>query len=78
MAAPPSAWRDRLKPHVPKLVETTHDHAYGDVWERPQPSTREEVAEASAYPAMAAGWPAAMTASQVAVDVFDDQDRARS
>lgn len=110
MAAPPSARRDRLKPHFPKLVEMTNAYVYGDVWERPQLSkrdrslvtiaalaalgwedqlethiarglgnglTREEVAEAITHLAMYAGWPAAMTASHVAVDVFDDQDKAK-
>ena len=41
MAAPPSARRDRLKPHFPKLVEMTNAYVYGDVWERKQLSKRD-------------------------------------
>jgi 4-carboxymuconolactone decarboxylase len=41
MAAPPSARRDRINPHFPKLVEMTHSYVYGDVWERPQLSKRD-------------------------------------
>ncbi len=41
MAAPPSARRDRIKPHFPKLEEMTHSYVYGDVWERPQLSKRD-------------------------------------
>jgi 4-carboxymuconolactone decarboxylase len=107
MAAPPSARRDRLKPHFPKLVEMTHSYVYGDVWERPQLSkrdrsmvtiaalvalgwkeqleshigrglanglSREEVAEIITHLSMYAGWPAAMTSSHVAVDVFEAED----
>jgi len=108
MAAPPSARRDRLKPHFPKLVEMTNSYVYGDLWEREQLSkrersivtiaaltalgwedqlqshiarglanglTREEVTEIITHLAMYAGWPAAMTASHVAVDVFDAEDQ---
>ncbi len=107
MAAPPSARRDRLKPHFPKLVEMTHEYVYGDVWERKELSkrersivtisalvalgwkeqleghiarglgnglSREEVTEIITHLALYAGWPAAMTASHVAVDVFDAAD----
>jgi 4-carboxymuconolactone decarboxylase len=110
MAAPPSARRDRIKPHFPKLVEMTNNYVYGDLWERPQLSkrdrslvtiaalvalgwedqlnsligrglgnglTREEIAEIITHLSMYAGWPAAMTASHVAVDVFDEQDKAK-
>ena len=41
MAAPPSARRDRIKPHFPKLVEMTGTYVYGDLWERPQLSKRD-------------------------------------
>lgn len=41
MAAPPSARRDRIVPHFPKLVEMTNEYVYGDVWERPQLSKRD-------------------------------------
>ena len=108
MAAPPSARRDRLKPHFPKLVEMTNSYVYGDLWEREQLSkrersivtiaaltalgwedqlqshvarglanglTREEVTEIITHLSMYAGWPAAMTASHVAVDVFDAEDQ---
>jgi 4-carboxymuconolactone decarboxylase len=110
MAAPPSARRDRLKPHFPKLVQMTNDYAYADVWERPELSkrdrslitvaaltalgwqeqlsthigralgngvTREEIAEAITHLAIYAGWPAAMTASHIAIDVFEEQDKAK-
>jgi 4-carboxymuconolactone decarboxylase len=110
MAAPPSARRDRIKPHFPKLVEMTNTYVYGDLWERPELSkrdrslvtnaalvalgwedqlnshigrglgnglTREEIAEIITHLSMYAGWPAAMTASHVAVDVFDEQDKAK-
>jgi 4-carboxymuconolactone decarboxylase len=108
MAAPPSARRDRLKPHFPKLVEMTSTYVYGDLWERPQLSkrdrslvtiaaltalgwteqleshigrglgnglSREEVAEIITHLSMYAGWPAAMTASHVATDVFEAEDK---
>jgi 4-carboxymuconolactone decarboxylase len=39
--APPSAARDRIKPHFPKLVEYTNDVVFGDVWERPALSKRD-------------------------------------
>jgi 4-carboxymuconolactone decarboxylase len=106
MAAPPSARRDRIKPHFGKLVEMTNEYVYGDVWERPQLSkrdrslvtiaalvalgwedqlnshigrglgnglTQEEIAEIITHLSMYAGWPAAMTASHVAVDVFESK-----
>lgn len=102
--APPSADRNRLQPHFPKLVADTNDIIYGDVWERPGLSkrdrslitvaalvasyrpmqlkthvkraldngvTREEIAEMITHLAYYAGWPAAMTAAQGAVDVYD-------
>lgn len=107
MPAPPSARRDRINPHFPKLVGMTHEYVYGDVWERPELSKRdrsmvtiaalvalgwkeqleshigrglanglsqEEISEIITHLAMYAGWPAAMTASHVAVDVFDAAD----
>src|SRR5690349_19386166 len=110
MAAPPSARRDRIKPHFPKLEEMTHQYVYGDLWERKQLSkrersivtiaalvalgwedqlkshigrglgnglSREEVAEIITHLSMYAGWPAAMTASHVAVDVFEEQDKKK-
>ena len=36
-----SARRDRLKPHVPKLVEYTSTVIYGDLWERTALSKRD-------------------------------------
>jgi 4-carboxymuconolactone decarboxylase len=110
MAAPPSARRDRINPHFPKLVEMTHQYVYGDLWERPELSkrdrslvtiaalvalgwqdqlnshigrgltnglAREEIAEIITHLSMYAGWPAAMTASHVAVDVFEAADKAK-
>ncbi len=110
MAAPPSARRERINPHFPKLVEMTHQYVYGDLWERKELSkrersivtiaalvalgwedqlkshigrglgnglSREEVAEIITHLSMYAGWPAAMTASHVAVDVFEEQDAAK-
>ncbi len=110
MAAPPSARRDRINPHFPKLVEMTHSYVYGDLWEREQLSkrersivtiaalvalgwedqlkshigrglgnglSREEVAEIITHLSMYAGWPAAMTASHVAVDVFEAEDKRK-
>lgn len=111
MAAPPSARRDRLNPHFPKLVEMTNSHVYGDVWERKQLSkrdrsmvtiaalvalgwkeqveshiarglgnglSRDEIAEIITHLSLYAGWPAAMTASHVAVDVFEAEDARKS
>jgi 4-carboxymuconolactone decarboxylase len=40
-AAPASARRDRLKPHVPALVDYTSSVIYGDVWERKDLSKRD-------------------------------------
>jgi 4-carboxymuconolactone decarboxylase len=40
-AAPASARRDRLKPHVPALVDYTSSVIYGDVWERKALSKRD-------------------------------------
>ena len=110
MAAPPSARRDRINPHFPKLVEMTHSYVYGDLWERKQLSkrdrsvvtiaalvalgwedqlkshiarglgnglSREEIAEIITHLSMYAGWPAAMTASHVAVDVFEAEDKRK-
>jgi 4-carboxymuconolactone decarboxylase len=101
MAAPPSARRDRINPHFPKLVEMTHQYVYGDLWERPELSKRDrslvtiaalvalgwqdqlnshigrEIAEIITHLSMYAGWPAAMTASHVAVDVFEAADKAK-
>jgi 4-carboxymuconolactone decarboxylase len=110
MAAPPSARRDRLKPHFPKLVEMTNAYVYDDVWERKQLSkrdrsivtiaalvalgwkeqleshiarglanglSREEVAEIITHLSMYSGWPSAMTASHVAVDVFEAEDKGK-
>ncbi len=104
--APPSAQRDRIKPHFPDLVRYTNDVIYGDLWERPGLSkrdrslitvaalvathrpvqlkthirralgngvTREEIAEIVTHMAFYAGWPAAMTAAQGAVDVYDGE-----
>jgi 4-carboxymuconolactone decarboxylase len=39
--APPSAARDRIKPHFPALVDYTNDVIYGDLWERPGLSKRD-------------------------------------
>ena len=39
--------------------------------------TREEVAEIITHLAMYAGWPAAMTASHIAIDVFEEHDKAK-
>jgi 4-carboxymuconolactone decarboxylase len=40
-AAPASARRDRIKPHVPALVDYTSSVIYGDVWERTDLSKRD-------------------------------------
>ncbi len=105
--APPSAARNRIQPHFPKLVEDTNDILYGDLWERTGLSkrdrslvtlsaliathrplqlkthveraldngvTREEIAEIVTHLAYYAGWPAAMTAAQTAVDVYESLD----
>lgn len=110
MAAPPSARRDRINPHFPKLVSMTHEYVYGDLWERPELSkrdrslatiaalvalgwqdqlnshinrglanglSREEIAEIITHLSMYAGWTAAMTASHIAVDVFEAADKAK-
>jgi 4-carboxymuconolactone decarboxylase len=102
--APPSAQRDRIKPHFPALVDYTNDIIYGDLWERPGLSkrdrslvtvaalvathrpmqlkthikralgngvTKEEIGEIVTHMAFYAGWPAAMTAAQTAMDVYE-------
>lgn len=107
MAAPPSARRDRLIPHFPKLVEMTNQVAYADIWERKQLSkrdrsmvtvaslvvlgrqeqlathirralgngvTKDEIAELITHLAIYAGWPAALTAAQIACDVYEAMD----
>ena len=110
MAAPPSARRDRITRHFPKLGEMTYSYVYGDRWERERLSkrgrsvtttpavvvlgskmqleshigrglgnglSREEIAEIITHLSMYAGWPAAMTASHVAVDVFEAEDKRK-
>ena len=47
---------------------------------RPRPGnglTREEIAEIITHLSMYSGWPSAMTASHVAMDVFEAQDKAK-
>jgi 4-carboxymuconolactone decarboxylase len=106
--APPSARRERIKPHFPALVQYTTDVVYGDLWERKGLSkrdrslvtvaalaatyrpeqlaghieralgngvTKEEIQEVITHLAFYAGWPAAMSAAQVAVDVYEKSER---
>lgn len=53
-------WRDQLEGHIARGL------ANG--------LTREEIVEAITHLAMYSGWPSAMTASQIACDVFDAED----
>jgi 4-carboxymuconolactone decarboxylase len=57
-------WRDQLEGHIARGL------ANG--------LTREEIVEAITHLAMYAGWPAAMIASQIAVDVFDAEDKKKA
>lgn len=54
-------WEDQLKSHIARGLGNG--------------LTREEVTEIITHLSMYAGWPAAMTASHVAVDVFEAQDK---
>lgn len=47
--------RNRIRPNLPKLIEMTEKHVYGDVWERPLPSRRDRSLVTIAAPA-ALGW----------------------
>jgi 4-carboxymuconolactone decarboxylase len=53
-------WQDQLNSHIQRGL------ANG--------LTREEIVEAITHLAMYSGWPSAMTASQVAMDVFEAED----
>lgn len=53
-------WQEQLKTHLGRALENG--------------VTREEIAEAITHLAVYAGWPAAMTASHVAVDLYEDLD----
>jgi 4-carboxymuconolactone decarboxylase len=71
--APPSAKRERIKAFTPALVDYTNDVIYGDLWERKALSngvTQEEITEVITHMAFYAGWPAAMSAAQVAYTVL--------
>ena len=56
-------WQDQLNSHINRGL------ANG--------LTREEVSEIITHLAMYSGWPSAMTAAHVAVDVFEAQDQAK-
>ncbi|MDB5374096.1 MAG: Carboxymuconolactone decarboxylase [Belnapia sp.] len=56
-------WQDQLNSHI------TRGLANG--------LTRVEIAEIITHLSMYSGWPSAMTASHVAVDVFEAQDKAK-
>lgn len=56
-------WQDQLNSHINRGL------ANG--------LTREEVSEIITHLAMYSGWPSAMTAAHVAVDVFEAQDKAK-
>ena len=56
-------WQDQLNSHVTRGLGNG--------------LTRQEIAEIITHLSMYAGWPAAMTASHVAVDVFEAQDKAK-
>ena len=69
--APPSAKRDRIKAFTPALVDY-------DAWSEDRAPTRaidngvtqEEITEVITHMAFYAGWPAAMSAAQVAYTVL--------
>ncbi|TCH96325.1 carboxymuconolactone decarboxylase family protein [Roseococcus sp. SYP-B2431] len=54
-------WKDQLESHIGRGLGNG--------------LTREEVSEIITHLSMYAGWPAAMTASHVAVDVFEAEDK---
>jgi 4-carboxymuconolactone decarboxylase len=54
-------WRDQLEGHIQRGLDNG--------------LTREEIVEVITHLAMYSGWPSAMTASQVAVGVFDRLDQ---
>lgn len=54
-------WEDQLKSHITRGLGNG--------------LTREQVSEIITHLSMYAGWPAAMTASHVAVDVFEAEDK---
>lgn len=56
-------WRDQLEGHIARGL------ANG--------LTREEVTEAITHLALYSGWPSAMTAAHVAMDVFEAEDKAK-
>lgn len=56
-------WQDQLNSHIGRGL------ANG--------LTREEVSEIITHLAMYSGWPSAMTAAHIAVDVFEAQDKAK-
>jgi 4-carboxymuconolactone decarboxylase len=56
-------WQDQLNSHIGRGLTNG--------------LTREEVSEIITHLAMYSGWPSAMTAAHVAVDVFEAQDKAK-
>ncbi len=56
-------WEDQLKSHIARGLGNG--------------LSREEIAEIITHLSMYAGWPAAMTASHVAVDVFEAEDERK-
>lgn len=56
-------WRDQLEGHIGRGLGNG--------------LTREEVSEVITHLALYSGWPSAMTAAHVAVDVFQAQDEAK-
>ncbi|BDG70351.1 carboxymuconolactone decarboxylase family protein [Roseomonas fluvialis] len=56
-------WQDQLNSHIGRGLTNG--------------LTREEISEIITHLAMYSGWPSAMTAAHVAVDVFEAQDKAK-
>lgn len=66
-----SSARNEVRHVAPKLIELSETVLYGDVWERPGLSKREEIGELITHMAFYAGWPAAMTMGRIARKVFE-------
>ena len=68
-----SSARNEVRTVAPKLIELSETVLYGDVWERPGLSKREEIGELITHLAFYSGWPTAMTAGRIAKQVFEEK-----
>lgn len=72
MSTQPSQGQKLFGDIAPKFAEPTDNVLFGDVWARPGLSPRELI-EAITHLAFYAGWPSAVTAINVAREVFKRQ-----